>query len=771
MKARISSILLLISIIGLSLHTFAQTSATGEVRGFVYDKTSGEPIIFTKVLLQGTIHGASTDVNGFFSITKIPPGSYTLLSSGIGLDTFTMSINLTAGQKITQNIYLNKSAIGLKTVDVSADKTEKVTETQVSVTKITPKQITAIPSVGGEPDLAQYLQVLPGVVFTGDQGGQLYIRGGAPIQNKVLLDGMVIYNPFHSIGLFSVFETDIIRNVDVYTGGFGAEYGGRVSAIMDVTTREGNKKRFAGKVAVNPFTSKLILEGPFSKYKEGKTSTSYIFSGRTSYLEQSSKSIYKYVDTAGLPYNFTDLYGKISINGVNGSKISFFGFNFSDEVNYQAPAALKWNSTGFGTHFVLVPASSSVLVDGTFAYSGYEIQLKEQLTKPRKSEVNGFNSGMNFTYFLGSNEFKYGIELLGFKTNFLFTNAAGNTIQQEEFTTEIATFFKYKYNHKRLILEPSIRAHYYASLSEMSIEPRLAAKYVLTENMRLKFAGGFYSQNLMSATSDRDVVNLFYGFLSGPDNLPKTFDGAEVTSALQKARHAIGGIEIDFLRHWQLNIETYIKHFNQLTNVNRDKIYNDTQENADKPDFQKKDFIIERGNATGLDFALKYEYKKIYLWATYSLAFVDRYDGVRTYNPHFDRRHNVNMVASYTFGKNNDWELDARWNLGSGFPFTQTQGYYEKINFGNNINTDYTSQNGQLGVIYGELNQGRLPYYHRLDLSMKKRWEISKTSKIEANAGITNVYNRENIFYFDRLTSSRKNQLPFLPSVGMSWSF
>jgi outer membrane receptor protein involved in Fe transport len=120
----------------------------------------------------------------------------------------------------------------------------------MSVQKITPKEIDKLPSIGGEPDIAQYMQVLPGVVFTGDQGGQLYIRGGSPVQNKVMMDGMIVYNPFHSIGLFSVFDTDIIRNADIYTGGFGAQYGGRISSIMDVTTIDGNQNEFEGNASI-----------------------------------------------------------------------------------------------------------------------------------------------------------------------------------------------------------------------------------------------------------------------------------------------------------------------------------------------------------------------------------------------------------------------------------------------------------------------------------------------------------------------------------------
>ena len=222
------------------------------------------------------------------------------------------SISLKEKQILTKKYEINESSVQIQTVHISADRQAMKSDVKVSVTKVTPKDIELIPSIGGEPDLAQYLQVLPGVVFTGDQGGQLYIRGGSPIQNKVLLDGMIIYNPFHSIGLFSVFDTDLLRNADIYTGGFGAQYGGRISSIMDITTRDGNKNRFAGNVSTSTFGSKLLLEGPLGK--KGVNS-SFIISGKTSYLDQSSKYLYTYIDTSGLPYSFTDLYGKISING------------------------------------------------------------------------------------------------------------------------------------------------------------------------------------------------------------------------------------------------------------------------------------------------------------------------------------------------------------------------------------------------------------------------------------------------------------------------
>ncbi|MBP9081157.1 MAG: carboxypeptidase-like regulatory domain-containing protein, partial [Flavobacteriales bacterium] len=244
----------------LPLSILAQT---GTVRGFVYDESTGEPSIFTPVSLWGaTNHGVQTDVNGYFSISKVPPGHYTLRIVYLGFDTLKKELDIKADQIYTEQLYLKKSSIQMDVVEVTAEQQKAKENVRVGITKLTPKQIDRLPAVGGQADLAQYMQVVPGVVFTGDQGGQLYIRGGSPVQNKVLMDGMVLYNPFHSIGLFSVFDNDIIRNADILTGAFNAEYGGRISSVMDITTRDGNKTRFGGKVSASTFAAKALLEGP-----------------------------------------------------------------------------------------------------------------------------------------------------------------------------------------------------------------------------------------------------------------------------------------------------------------------------------------------------------------------------------------------------------------------------------------------------------------------------------------------------------------------------
>ena len=769
-------ILLLAVIMITSVLAYAQ--GDNSIKGFVYEKSNGEPVMFANVFLQGTTHGSTTDINGYFSITRIPDGTYTIMVTSIGYDTISERVSVKGNQILNKKFSIEETSIQLAAVSISADKIEAKTETKTSVVYITPKTITKIPSVGGQADLAQYLQVLPGVVFTGDQGGQLYIRGGSPIQNKVLLDGMIVYNPFHSIGLFSVFDTDIIRNAEVYTGGFGAEYGGRVSSIMDITTRDGNKKRISGKIGGSTFGAKVMVEGPLKKAKNDEDMTiSFIVSAKNSYLEQTSQSIYNGILKGEiLPYNFQDVYGKASLNAPNGSKINFFGFSFNDQVNnYKAISDFSWKSYGGGSNFVLIPGKSPVLIEGNVAYSKYDANLSEQNNPGRSSSIDGFNAGFTFSYFLGKNTLKYGIEMLGFKTVFDYTKSNGIRLNQTENTTELGAFIKYKWQLDKLIIEPSMRVQWYASLAEISPEPRLAIKYNVNDWFRLKAAAGMYSQNLIAANSDRDVVNLFYGFLSGQDNIPKKFNGKEVNTKLQKANHYIVGTEFDVLDNITLNVEGYFKDFRQLTNMNRNQIYSESNHPSNASEVEWRDFMLENGKAYGIDVSVKYEFLRWYFWMAYSWAHVNKnYENAQremiNYRTHYDRRHNINLIVTYTGGARKQWEFSGRWNLGSGFPFTQVSGFYEHYQFddmGMSIIDDF----GDLGIIYGDLNKGQLPWYHRLDLDVKRKFWFTDNILLEADFSVTNVYNRENIFYVDIITSENIYQLPLMPSLGLTLTF
>ena len=752
--------------------TFQIFAQVGSIRGFVYEESSGEPAMFSNVVLDGTKIGTVTDANGFFNLSQVPVGTYTIKVSYIGFDAISSSVEVIPNKINNEKFYLKESSIQLNTIQLSAERQEAKTSVNTSVVKLTSKSLKKLPSIGGEPDIAQFLQVIPGVVFTGDQGGQLYIRGGAPIHNAVLLDGMILYNAFHSIGLFSVFDTDVIKTADVYTGGFSAEYGGRISSVVDIKTRDGNKKRLTGKVAASTFGAKLLLEGPLFKQKENGAGSSFILSAKTSYIDQTSQSIYAYIGDEGLPYSFLDVYGKVSFSGSNGSKINLFGFNYGDDVAYTSLTNFNWKSTGFGSNFVLIPSGSTMLVEGNFAYSNYKTEQSNPSTRPKKSAIGGFNMGLDFTSFLsGDNQMKYGLEVLGFSNSLSFFNPSNIELAHNDNTTEFAVFAKYKQVGTRLLFEPSIRYHAYASLGESSLEPRFGLKYNITERLRLKSSAGLFSQNLVAVTTGREVVNLFQGFISSTTNLPANLNGEERTSYLQKAKHLIVGLELDLNEKWTVNIEGYVKDFGQLINLNRNKIYEDDTQNDAIADELKKDFVVESGLAKGIDFLIKYNDQMTSLWMVYSLGKVTKTDAFETYAPHFDRRHNFNIVASRVFGEDKSWTFDMRWNYGSGFPFTETQGYYENINFEDGINTDITQSNGDLGIYYADYNRGQMPDYHRLDVSIKKKITFSKNNIIETTLSISNLYDRANIFYYDQLTDSRINQLPFMPSIGANWQF
>ncbi len=740
--------ILLLVLMCLALISNAQKAS---LRGNIYNKLTGEPMSFASVYLKGTQLGDVSDNLGFFNISSIPSGEYTLIISFLGFDTLNIPLTIRGNQIINKQVYMTESSTMLGEVSISGKKQQARTEVKISSLTVTPQEIKSLPSTGGEADIAQYLQIIPGVVSTGDQGGQIYIRGGSPVQNRILLDGMTIFNPFHSIGLFSVFETEAIRSVDVLTGGFPAEYGGRVSAIVDIKTREGNKTRTSGLVSASPFLAKALIEGPIIPFSEnGKGSTSYLFTGKTSFIDKTSSSLYKYaLDTSAdkLPFKFHDYFGKISSVSSNGSFFNLFGFSFNDKVEYTGLADLDWNSIGFGTNFKLIPANSSLIVGGNIAYSKYLITLNEVNEAPRTSQLKGLQANFDFTYFGDNSEFRYGVEFNANATDFKFTNFKNITINKEENNTELAGYFKYRKVLGNWVLDPSLRLQYYASLKTTALEPRFGLKYNVSDIFRLKAAGGLYTQSLMSSVSERDIVNLFVGFITSPE--------------LIKASHAVFGFEYDIRDNIDLNIETYYKDFSTLYNLNRNK-----------RTIAESDYSKETGESYGIDFLLKTKWVDWSIWFGYSLGFVNRNDGIQNFPALFDRRHNVNLVIDYQFGDHKLWEAGLRWNLGSGFAFTKIQGFFEDSKIPNGLETLFGIENAPIGVIYADkINSGRLPYYHRLDLSLKRKILLSKNVFFDITMAVTNAYDRKNIFYFNVIENRRVNQLRILPSMVAAFHF
>ena len=668
---------------------------------------------------------------------------------------------------IYQKLLLKTEGVKLQSIDITANKQRRTTETQISKIQVSPKQLKALPSVGGVSDIVQYLQVMPGIISTGDQGGQIFIRGGSPVQNKITLDGLTIINPFHFIGSFSVFETEAIQNVDIHTGGFNAEHGGRISAIVNIKTKDGNRKNLTGHVSANPFMAKALIEGPLIKLKENKNfNSSFLLTGKTSVIDRTANTLYPYInqkDSTGLPFQFQDVYGKLTLDLGGGSKINAFGFNFQDNYNNPKVTDLSWDNIGGGLNFRIVPGSSNIIIDALFGYSTYDTRIVDLSSRQRYSTIKDFVTNFNFTYFSDTYKVDYGFDVNTVHTDFVFDNFFRQTIREFQNTTNIAAYLKFRKNFKKLLIEPGFRVNYYASMGLIIPEPRLSLKYNITQRFRIKGSAGKYTQNILSTSNDKDVVNYFIGFISSPEEALYSYvEGKNISNKLQKATHGVLGLEYDLLNNIEFNLEAYYKDFEQLAVINRNK------RTSTDPNY-----VVETGKAYGMDFSTKYESEKLYIWITYSLGFVDRNDGEQVYAPVYDRRHNINFMSNYSFGKNKSWQFGLRWNLGSGFPFTKTQGFYNQMFFENGVDTDYTTVNpDEVGVVYSETrNGGRLPYYHRLDISMIKTIRFSRSSALEINASIINVYNRANIFYLDRINKERVDQLPILPAIGVKFDF
>ena len=762
------------------------------VRGFVYNKDNGEPVEFAKVLLKKKNAkegeepaGATTNLDGFFAFAKVSKGEYEVTVRNMEFNEISQDINVGDREILTLKFELEKpdDVKQIDQVDIYAEDRSKKTKVEISIIKLDQKGLERLPSFGAENDIVSAFAVTPGVVTTGDQGGQIYVRGGTPIQNKILLDGMTIYNPFHSIGFFSVFETELVKSADIYTGGFGSQFGGRIASIMDITYRDGNLKKHGGKFSLSPFMAKGVLEGPLAKKENRNTSTggSYILTAKHSLLNNTSRTLYPYANNGeGMPFAFTDVYGKMTLKSDGGSKFSAFGFYNDDAVSYPTIAELNWKQMGGGINFVLVPSSNPVLIKGHLNGSNYEIYFLEEegSQKPRTSSIGGFDLGFDFTYFLrNQSEITSGINIGGFNTNFETYNQLDRLIQAQNFNAELSAYVNMRFILGRWVFQPGARTQYYPSIPDIQFEPRIGAKYNWTENVRFKFSGGRYSQNFTSASSDRDVVQLFYGFLSAPADVQSAFtqpngEKNDPRNGIQIAWHGIGGFEFDLSKFWSLNVEGYYKYFPKLSNINLNKLYDDIAEFNQIDDVYKKDFIIEGGYAYGVDFLLKYNKNRLYLWGVYSYGYTERWDGFDWYFPIFDRRHNVNLVGNYLFGENKNLEVSVRWNLGSGLPFTPTTGYYQGESFSGGVTTDYTTSNpNEVSILLGQLNSARLPTYHRFDVTVKKRFELENKSIIEVIVGVTNAYNRDNIFYVNRVTNEKIYQLPVLPSLSFSYKF
>ena len=383
----------------LALFPVAEVLAqTATLSGIVTDSTTGEPLELANIRLSEEttfLRGTTTNRDGLYLMPRIPPGRYTVVVSSIGYARSAHTLTLDSGEIRTLNIALSPDEVFLDEVLIQAEGESDAASVTAGQQTIQPEEIELIPSPSLSADLATYLATVPGFVATGDRGGQLFVRGGEPSQNLVLLDGMILHQPFHVLGFYSAFPSDIISQTDLYAGGFGSKYGGRISSVLDVRSRNGNSKRFVGAVALSPFLGSARIEGPLLPGR-----FSMLVSARESLAEQGAQRLIG----EDLPFRFGDLFGKIHGRITERSRVSVTGIRTHDrgtlaeDLGGAPPEEVRWENLAGGVRYLALPRILPVIVDAHLSFSRLNTELGPQGEPTRSSSVETTRLSLDATF-------------------------------------------------------------------------------------------------------------------------------------------------------------------------------------------------------------------------------------------------------------------------------------------------------------------------------------------------------------------------------------
>ena len=728
-------------------HAYAQNAT---VRGFVTDASNGEALLGVNVILEnaaGDVRGAATDGDGIYSISRIPTGQYLIRASFIGFQTYRDTLQVRANQRITVNIALLPNEEELDEIVIEAEPETGASKVTAGLQIVSPKDIELIPTPDVSGDLAAFLTTLPGVVTIGDRGGQLFIRGGEPSHNMVLIDGMYVYQPTHILGFYSAFPSDIISQADVYTAGYGGPYAGRISSAIDIQSRNGNTRRFAGAASVAPFVSAAHIEGPIVKDR-----FSFIGSFRQSVIEQGAQ---QYIGQ-DLPYNFGDAFAKVHAVLSRNSQLSISFLDTHDRGTLGQTSEdrvleeVRWRNRAYGLRYVVLPRSLPFIAEILFSFSDLVTELGPRDALVRRSEINSVNYAVNITNFFQRSEWKWGLfwrapeitSLLGgiyqnVEFGFSRRHKAGLYIEPEFYISDA------------LSLRSTIIAQIFPGQDQTSIiEPR--ARLIWQKGRHeVSAAAGLYHQEIFGLNDRRDATNVFTAWRSAP------------TDDLSRASHFLLGYRAT-LRPWlELSTEAFYKDLSDLFI-------------AEWTSFPRFTSRLQRadGRVLGLDLRLEVRRPRFYGYVTYGLSTVEYeakqaslalWYGTETlkFRPPHDRRHQVNLLGSTTL---RGVDISVRWNFGSGRPFNRIYGFDGFVLL-NGVQDLFTVNDDQR-VIYERPFQGILPTYHRLDISAERQFDLNDVI-LTVQGGAINVYNRRNLFALDIFTTERTDQLPFIPTLGI----
>jgi outer membrane receptor for ferrienterochelin and colicin len=769
------------------IETFSQNYI---INGYIEDSKSGERLIGAMICDSVSHSGSNSNFYGYYTI-KCSSGPVNLVASYLGYET--LRINFTLVHDTVLNIFLQPQTYNLAEVIID-DKKRLIESSRMSTSVLSVSSIKQIPMLMGETDVLKVMQFLPGVQ-TGTEGTSgLYIRGGGPDQNLILLDGVPVYNPDHLFGFVSIFNADAIKNVTLITGGFPAQYGGRLSSVVDIRMKEGNNKEIHGEGTIGLVSSKIMIEGPLKNDK-----TSFLLSGRRSWIDMITRTIpkskqlpyyYFYDLTAKVNHVFSDksrLYlsvytGEDHISSIN-TKNEFVsgGIRYTSGQNQyygwgNITAALRWNYIFNNRLF-----GNTNVTYSNYKYFDYKLLNNTQINLltgvlTRYDYRSDFNSGIkdvatkaDFDYqpFTGHN-MKFGMGGI----YHMFTPYANISL----INTDNGSALPETDKNKQLAFEPSIYIEDEIQLSSRlkvntgfrisaflvknrtysSFEPRLSGRYLLTDRCALKFAYSRMKQYIHLLTSSR---------ITFPTDLwvPAT----DKVSPQISDQFALGSIH-NFNDEIELSIETYYKSMKDLIE------YSEGSSFLEGGNWESK---IEKGGigrAYGLEFMLKKSSGKTTGWISYTLSKTERkFSNISSGNwfPYkYDRRHDITLMLNRRFNDRIDAGLT--WEFSSGNLFTLITDVYDS----------YIVVGPKIDILYYEnRNNYRLPAYHRLDLGInfhKQKRSFYRTWSVS----IYNAYNHMNVFfvYFgnddlhgrkDLLVFKKYTLFPIIPSVTYSLRF
>lgn len=717
-----------------------------QVQGFISDETSGEALRGANVVLRDSVedrYGAVTNEQGYYVINDVPPGRYEFRISFVGYSTYRDSLIL--DESVVRNIQLTPSEERLGEVVIASER--GAAHLEAGLQEIEARDLERIPTPGPSGDLAGYLQALPSVVSMGDRGGQLFVRGGTPSQNLVLVDGSLIYQPFHILGFFSAFPEDLVSEVELHAGGFGARYTGRVSSVVDVQMRGGNNQQFEGQASLGPFLTSLQVEGPLKKGE-----LSFLGSTRHSVIEQTAPELIG----QELPMKFSDSFGKVQYAGDN-YRCSASTMHTYDRgrVDVERERDFRWGNVVIGGRCAGFTPGSEVFSEVNAGITHAFNSIGDEAFR-RSSRTWRLNVDAHFTHSLGETALSPSGET---------TVTWGMHGRRDVMEYDLREKFQGLRSAKSILLNAG--AHLGTEITfreEFELNPSVALTWAfeyggsVEPRFRMAWrpwgegapevnaAAGLYQQTITGISDERDAGSVFTAWVPAP------IEGRSV-----RAIHGLLGAQHQFDR-FGFTVEGYYKQLNNLSVPIWSAVARFTTE-----------LTLADGKVYGVDTRAEYEHGPFYgylgygyMWMLYTTAqeSFGQWLGepIQQYHPPHDRRHQLKAVGGLDFGR---LEARTRWQFGSGLPYTQPFGFDSMI-FWPGIREHPASDFGTPRVLFEKPYRGRLPPYHRLDVSVE--YAISfPFARMTLQVGGINVYNRTNLFYYDVFSLRRVNQLPLTP--------